>query len=130
MASIGALRKPIGERTWTLKTDMELLESLHGLKERLMKRTGEVMTQVDDLVFDVGTLEVETHNVLNRFNMLSNTQFIENVRSPAPRRPPPPPARPALTPPPPLPRSACTTTTTRSRAGSGLPRTPPPRRAR
>jgi len=45
-----------------------------------MKRTKEVEQQVETLVHETKTVDVKLHNSFNRFLLLSNTQYIENVR--------------------------------------------------
>jgi len=92
----------------------QLLQFLEEFKDKMVMRTTEVTREVDELVHEVkvcspafpprpalscrcgadggagaaqGT-DVAIQNALNGFNMLSNTQFIENVRAPrAPRTP-------------------------------------------
>ena len=84
----------------------QLLTFLEEFKDKMVRRTTEVTREVDELVYDVKvrrsslyprlpplhglpdgcsspansvqTTDVGVQNALNQFNMLSNTQFIEN----------------------------------------------------
>jgi hypothetical protein len=46
----------------------------------MLARMHEVQAKVDDLVFETSVAESNLQNAFNEFIMLSNTQFIENVR--------------------------------------------------
>jgi hypothetical protein len=58
----------------------KLLEYLDAFSNRLLARMQEVQNKVDDLVFETSVAGSNLHNTFNEFIMLSNTQFIENVR--------------------------------------------------
>ena len=52
---------------------------LKSFSDALVKRTKDLEQQVETLVYDQKSVDVKLHNTFNRFLMLSNTQFIENV---------------------------------------------------
>lgn len=57
-----------------------MLDYLKSFSEALINRTKEVEQSVEKLVYDTKTVDVKLHNSFNRFLMLSNTQFVEQVR--------------------------------------------------
>ena len=58
---------------------LQLLQYLKSFSEALIRRTKDVEQQVETLVYDTKTMDVRVHNSFNRFVLLSNTQYIENV---------------------------------------------------
>jgi WASH complex subunit FAM21 len=53
---------------------------LEEFSQKLITKTKDLETLVDSLVFEIKATDVKVHNTFNEFLMLSNTQFIENVR--------------------------------------------------
>ena len=46
----------------------------------MLSRMDQVQKQVDELVYDTNASGIRLYNTFNEFIMLSNTQFVENVR--------------------------------------------------
>jgi len=67
-------------RTWTAACDYGLLTYLRSFSSQLLDRTRAVQSQVDGLVYQARAADANVHSTLNQFLMLSNSQFIENVR--------------------------------------------------
>ena len=65
---------------WTLASDMKLLDILRLYSINLNERTNSLIEKVEDLSSDVCTSQVKLRNTFNEFMMMSDTQFIENVR--------------------------------------------------
>ena len=74
MAHINASRS----RGWTLSSDAKLLSFLKDFSTSVLSRAKAVNGAVKGLQFEVSATEVRLGNTLNRFEMLSHTQFIEN----------------------------------------------------
>ena len=68
----------------------QLLELLKKFSSNFETRSRALLDSLNQLSFDATATQVTFHNTLNQFLLLSNTQFIENVR-PASTAPPPPP---------------------------------------
>lgn len=75
--------RDIPSSAWDIECDETLLEFMESFSQRMMDRLKRVQGQVDDLVDTTRTGEADLLNTFNEFIMLSNTQFIENVRTPA-----------------------------------------------
>jgi hypothetical protein len=78
------VRDSILQKRYVFRSDAghrKLLSYLKSFSEALMKKTKDVEQQVESLVYEVKTTDICVHNSFNRFVMLANTQFIENVRA-------------------------------------------------
>jgi hypothetical protein len=64
-----------------IPSHLQLCEVLRVYSTMLEQKTKEVHDAVDDLVFEARTTSTRMNNVLNSFMLLSNTQFMENVRA-------------------------------------------------
>ena len=60
----------------------QLLQFLETFRDKTLRRLADTDKAVNDLVSEAKEVNVGIQNALNRFNMLANTQFIENVRVP------------------------------------------------
>lgn len=58
----------------------QLFHFLQDFSQRMMSKTHEIEKQLDSLICDTKATDSRLHSVFNDFLMLSNTQFIENVR--------------------------------------------------
>eukprot|EP00040_Diaphanoeca_grandis_P031155 m.185919 g.185919 ORF g.185919 m.185919 type:complete len:1156 (-) comp32247_c5_seq5:168-3635(-) len=67
-----------GTKDWTLASDCGLLLYMQEFSQRILTRTSALEVMVDGLVHETKTTGSRMHNTFNEFNMLSNTQFIEN----------------------------------------------------
>jgi hypothetical protein len=56
------------------------MKYLNQFSENMMQRTKDVESQVEDLVTCANHLDIRLHNTFNQFLMLSDTQFVENVK--------------------------------------------------
>ena len=66
---------------WSLGSDKRLLQVLQGISDNLLRRTGDLQHDLERLNVESRTTEVRMSNCLNSLLMLSNAQFIENVRT-------------------------------------------------
>ena len=57
-----------------------MLNYLKEFSQRIVQRTHEIEKQVDTLVHEAKGTDTRMNNVFNDFVMLSNIQFVENVR--------------------------------------------------
>lgn len=69
-----------GEDIRILTILFQLYHYLEEFSHRLLDRTKATQTAVDDLVDTCAAATISTQNVFNEFLLLSNSQFIENVR--------------------------------------------------
>lgn len=53
---------------------------LNEFSNRLISKTKDLENSVQSLVFETQAMDVKVHNTFNQFLMLSNVQFIENVK--------------------------------------------------
>lgn len=58
----------------------QLFLFLQDFSQRMLSKTHEIEKQLDGLIRDTKATDCCVHTVFNDFLMLSNTQFIENVR--------------------------------------------------
>lgn len=58
----------------------QLFLYLQNFSQRMLSKTHEIEKQLDGLIQDTKATDSCLHTVFNDFLMLSNTQFIENVR--------------------------------------------------
>lgn len=65
---------------WSLESDHQLLAALRGYSATLSNRAAMSVDNIDELNSDVSISQVKLRNIFNEFMLMSNTQFIENVR--------------------------------------------------
>lgn len=65
-------------KDWNLAADAGMLLYLKQFSQRIISRTHDTGKLVDTLSHDAVMLDVRLHNTFNEFQMLANTQFIEN----------------------------------------------------
>eukprot|EP01083_Nonionella_stella_P010024 28650_1 len=71
-----SLRSEIGN--WTLGSDEKLLSTLQNFSTNLFDRLNSIESELDDFGFAVSNADLKLQNTINKFLMLSNTQFVEN----------------------------------------------------
>ncbi|ETO27110.1 hypothetical protein RFI_10021, partial [Reticulomyxa filosa] len=65
---------------WTLQTDDQLLRALEAFSGYIEKRVKKVQDDLELLDEEARNAQLQLSNTFNRFLMLQNTQFIENVK--------------------------------------------------
>ncbi len=63
---------------WTLAADAGMLLYLKKFSQKIIARTHDIGLLVDGLALDTQMADARLHNHFNEFQMLANTQFIEN----------------------------------------------------
>ena len=75
---LGELRDNV--REWTAACDYGLLRYMQDFSEQLVNRARELNSQTDGLMYLTQSADTNVFSTFNKFLMLSNTQYIENVR--------------------------------------------------
>lgn len=60
---------------------LQLFQVLNSFSVSLLSRTKELERSLDALVSDAEAVDIRVHNAFNEFTLLSDSQFIENVRA-------------------------------------------------
>lgn len=63
---------------WSLAGDAQLLGFMQNFSNKLIAQTKDIQKQLNSLTYKTKTMDVKLNNVFNDFNMLANTQFVEN----------------------------------------------------
>ena len=74
---LGELRDNV--REWTAACDYGLLRYMQDFSNQLVNRTRELNSQIDGLMYLTQSTDTNVFSTFNKFLMLSNTQYIENV---------------------------------------------------
>eukprot|EP00939_MAST-03C_sp_MAST-3C-sp1_P001632 g1632.t1 len=78
-AKRGELEKGLNEdEPWTLASDVKLMQFLKVLSERMQKRSRDIVKAMNDLGYRTGHTRTNLKNTINRFTLLSSSQFFEN----------------------------------------------------
>lgn len=64
---------------WSLQSDQRLLSVLKTFSDNLLYQIQEASASIDTLSKDTTQLEVKVGNAINRFQLLSHSQYIEKV---------------------------------------------------
>lgn len=62
--------------------NMQLFDYLQQFSLKMVQKTKNLENELESLIFESKTAEINLNNCFNEFLMLSNSQFVEHVRSP------------------------------------------------
>ena len=74
---LGELRDNV--REWNAACDYGLLRYMQDFSNQLVNRTRELNSQIDGLMYLTQSTDTNVFSTFNKFLMLSDTQYIENV---------------------------------------------------